>query len=287
MAAKRRVGVLVIHGMGSQMPGFSAELIREVSRRLGKRQGRFEWQEIHWADVLRDRETRLWDCMRSATDSHGEALDLDWVGARKFVVHNFGDAAAYHRDFRSRKTAYRLVNQIVDGAVRLLDTRLGDRKSPIVVVAHSLGAHIMSNYIWDRQQAGAGDPLRPLPALVSMVTFGCNIPLFSLAYPVARPIDLPGQGVTKTALKRASRWLNYFDRDDVLGWPLKPLYEQSRSRLTPRQRQTVDRMADAEINVGSMGLSWAPSAHTGYWTDNDFTRPLADHLREIVAALDS
>jgi hypothetical protein len=120
-----------------------------------------------------------------------------------------------------------------------------------------------------------------------MVTFGCNIPLFSLAYPVVKPINLPGKGIKKPSLIKASKWLNFLDPDDVLGWPLKPLYEKNLDKLTPQQKKTVARIEDDDINVGSLVTSWNPAAHLGYWTDNDFTKPVSKYLRQVVQALDA
>ncbi|MFQ5551086.1 MAG: hypothetical protein ACE5FJ_07615, partial [Gemmatimonadales bacterium] len=123
--------------------------------------------------------------------------------------------------------------------------------------------------------------------IVSLVTFGCNIALFSLAFEKSEPIVLPGSAITKEALRAASRWLNYFDRDDVLGWPVRPIYEKNRDDLSDRQRATVDRIEDREINVGTpLVQSATPWSHAGYWTDNDFTKPVAAHLIELIEAID-
>jgi hypothetical protein len=93
-----KIGVLVIHGMGSQRLGFANGVIDEVSRRLDKDANSVVWQQIHWADVLKKREDDLWGCMQEAQEPDGTAIALDWRRAREFVVHNFGDATAYRRD---------------------------------------------------------------------------------------------------------------------------------------------------------------------------------------------
>ena len=117
-----------------------------------------------------------------------------------------------------------------------------------------------------------------------MVTFGCNIPILSLSYPIAKPIYLPGSNVAKK-LRKVSKWLNFLDRDDVLGWPLRPLYEQHGSTLDSDQMKTVRRIEDHEINVGNLASSWNPLAHAYYWTDDDFISPVAAYLRRIVKLL--
>ena len=273
-----RIGALIIHGVGSQRLGYSAEMVNEVSDRLGPHRGNVVWEEVLWANVLEPRERELWDWMQRAKEPGGDPIDLDFTKIRKFLIHNVGDALAYQRE-PDPSSAYAEVHNVVDRKLRALKTSLSDPAAPIVVVAHSLGAHIMSNYIWDRQH-GMGS-LEPIPTLVAMITFGCNIPLFSLSFDVARPIDLPGKGIKKQSWKSASRWLNYLDEDDVLGWPLKTLYKKNMSQLTAVQKRTVNKIEDYEINVGGLVSSWNPASHNNYWTDNDFTKPVADYLRRL------
>lgn len=286
--AKLELGVLVIHGMGSQKKGYSKDMRREVVRRMSRKgvdAKAVVWKELFWANALRKRENDLWNTMQSARDPNGDRIPLDWRTVREFVVHNFGDALAYHRDDR-KVSAYHEIHEIVDCGVRALKKRLDPPTSPVVVLAHSLGAHIMSNYIWDRQHWSdtKADHFTPINSLLGMVTFGCNIPLLSLSYPVAKPINLPGQNVNEK-LHQVSKWLNFLDRDDVLGWPLRPLYEQHKAKLSNRQKETVERIEDHEINVGNFTSSWNPLAHANYWTDDNFTRPVAAYLRRIVTLL--
>ena len=281
-----KIGVLIIHGMGSQQPGFSDGLSDELRHRLGQLESRFEWKEIFWAKALKKREDKLWKWMQKAKNEKKQAIDLDWIPIREFVVHNFGDAIAYHRDLQESESAYSLVHQIIAKAVGELDKKLNDPQAPIIVLAHSLGAHMMSNYIWD-QQHGPDPSFTPIPNLLAMITFGCNIPLFSLAFPVAKPISVPGKGIKKASLVKVSKWHNFLDPDDVLGWPLKPLYKKNLAQLTPEQKKTVRRIVDHDINVGSLMTSWNPAAHADYWTDNDFTKPVTQYLRQVVQALDA
>lgn len=282
------IGVFVIHGMGSQRPGYSADLVAEITRRLGDDDARVRWQEAHWAYLLKDREDELWEWMQQATEPSGSTIELDWRRVREFVVHNFGDALAYQRDWTPGKSAYLAVHENISNELIALKTALDDPQAPIVVMAHSLGAHMMSNYIWDRQHPpkGTSDALEDIPTLTGMITFGCNIPLFSLSFPVAKPITLPGKRVRKPSLRAAARWLNFLDRDDVLAWPLRPLYEKNLTKLNKTQKRTVARIEDREINVGSLVTSWNPGVHGDYWTDNDFTKIVAEYLKRLILLLD-
>lgn len=282
-----KIGVLVIHGMGSQGPGYSHNLVEELKSRVKGDSPRFVFQEIYWADVLEERERKLLTWMKSGKEPGGSTIDLDWMKSRRFVIHNFGDALAYHRGAESDKNAYSAIHDVVDAAVRQLDARLDDSSAPVMVLAHSLGAQIMSDYIWDQHERRPKPKRKraPIPALVSMITFGCNIPLFSLAYREAKPITVPGTKIRKQALKDASRWLNFLDADDVLGWPLKPLYQMNSSKLNKKQLDTLEKIEDYEINVGGFLTVWNPAAHGKYWTDDDMTKPIAEHMRKLVRAL--
>jgi hypothetical protein len=280
-----RIGVVVTHGMGSQEPGFSEPMVTELRSRLGSRSDRVVFHELYWANALTQRENALWESMQSAKDPGGNPLPLDWSSLRQFVIHNFGDAVAYHRDHHQDTSAYDIVHDIISAAIGDLASAVDDPCAPTVIVAHSLGCHMMSNYLWDREHAADGDLLEGIPTLAGFVTFGCNIPLFRLSYDIARPMTLPGSGL-QGAARDVARWLNFFDRDDVLGWPMRPLFENHWDELDDNQRETVRRLEDHEINVGSVTSSWNLGAHAAYWTDNDFTIPVARYLDELLDTLD-
>lgn len=70
-------------------------------------------------------------------------------------------------------------------------------------------------------------------------------------------------------LKRKAKWLNFYDPDDVLGYPLKPINAAYDNVVTD----------DITINVGSwFSTSWNPLSHSAYWTDNSFTKPVAKYV---------
>lgn len=71
------------------------------------------------------------------------------------------------------------------------------------------------------------------------------------------------------------RWLNFYDKDDIIAYPLKGLSEHYAAAVSDEQ----------EINVGSAATSWNPSCHNGYWEDPDFYKPVARYLGELRAAL--
>jgi pimeloyl-ACP methyl ester carboxylesterase len=165
------------------------------------------------------------------------------------------------------RSTYGRIHTIIRDEIAALREDLGGVNRPLVVLGHSLGGHIISNYIWDIQKGNAIAPpgnnaFERMRTLAGVITFGCNIPLFTFALSKVVPIALP-PGAT---------WLNFYDPDDVLGYPLKPLSRE--------YRQTVKR--DIPINVGGIATGWNPLSHSQYWTDNDFTKPVANFLAKLT-----
>ncbi len=271
------LAVIVIHGMGSQGPGFADDAIEELSEWVEDRNRdpeRIAWQPIYWADILEPRQRRY---LRDANRNN----DLDYLRLRRFVISALGDASAYQKVPASADTTYRRIHDRIRVKVKeLYSGDLAATAVPLVVMAHSLGGHIISNYIWDLQNGRIFDLVhRPetdladlskfekMQTLAGMITFGCNIPLFTFAYTKVEPIKFPAPRL-RNDLKRKAKWLNFYDPDDVLGYPLKP--------IGPAYRKVVTR--DIAINVGGVFSNWNPASHGGYWTDNDFTKPVADFI---------
>ena len=265
------IGVLVVHGMGAQKADFADGFIAEMKGRLlrlGVEESRVAWRAGWWADVINDREAALW---RRMSERH----TLRWDDVRRFVVSHFGDAIAYQRVPGERVDIYRRIDGRLREQLAGLRAQMGGDR-PIAVIAHSLGSVIVSNYTWDEQQAPTAgtSAVEQMRTLAGLVTFGSNIPLFTLALNEVVPIEFPGPDLAPAA-RAAARWLNFFDADDVLGWPLRP--------LSARYAEVVT--ADLQIDVGNVFRSWNPLSHEDYWTDDDFTAPVATMLRDLVAAL--
>ena len=258
----KELAVLVIHGMGSQKDDFANEMIKEVGGRVPGSE-RIAWKSVFWADILSKRQDNY---LRRANRNN----DLDFIKLRKFVVGALADASSYRFVANDSTSTYNRVHTIVRDAMKDLFENpklLNGTVKPLVVMAHSLGGHIMSNYIWDIQKnravATPGDnAFEKMRRLRGMITFGCNIPLFTFALDDAKPIKLHAD----------AKWNNYFDPDDILGYPLKA--------ISDKYRAAVHR--DIPINVGGVFASWNPAAHGKYWTDNSFTKPVARQLKKLL-----
>lgn len=266
----KELAIVVIHGMGSQEPDYAEPMIAEINDRvddLSKDPDQIAWKTVYWADILKSRQDKYWrDAKRRA--------ELDFVRLRKFIVSSFGDAAAYQQVSSATNSTYLDIHARIRARIKdLYENDLGGRPQALIVLAHSLGAHIMSNYIWDQQRRPNMNlsSFERMNWLCGFITFGCNIPLFTFAYKKVVPITFPPTRLPKRYSSKA-RWYNYYDPDDVLAYPLKP--------INKAYNDTVNR--DISINVGGILSSWNPISHTKYWTDDDFTKRVSTFITRFI-----
>ena len=263
------VGVLIIHGMGSQQPDFADGMIDKLKEKLGDKADSVCFQPVFWAPVLSGREQKVWNDLSAE-------CDLDWVKLRKFVLNALGDAAAYRFVPGVSNSTYYQIHDVIHKELTSLQAKLGGDNKPLVVCAHSLGSFIVSDYIWDRQHGKDADrygqtAFTRIESLAGLITFGSNIPLFVLDCDPVECITFP-PATLPDELKPKARWLNFFDSNDVLGWPLKELSSSYRNMVTE----------DREISVGGVLTSWNPLSHNEYWTDGDFIGPVAEVIGGFV-----
>jgi len=261
----KKVGVLFIHGMGSTLDDFAHDAIQELRNRIsgrGLNRDDVAWESVFWAPVLSTRETQLWVDLSAEND-------LNWAKLRKFFINGFGNATAYQSVRDRRNDVYGKIHAAVHDSLKELRAKLGGEDKPLVVIAHSLGSVIISNYIWDRQKGRDADrfgetPFERMETLAGLVTLGSNIPLFTLAHNPVACVKFPPAGLPENLRKRA-KWLNFYDSDDVLAWPLKPLSMGYADTVTE----------DIEVSVGNILTAWNPANHAAYWTDDGVIKPAA------------
>jgi hypothetical protein len=277
-----KLAIALIHGIGRTKPGYSASMQRALTRRFAKGirgalpdpASELVFEEVNWSSALQTDEDQLWRRM------HG-AAHMRYSRLRQFMVNFAADAIAY-QPAPSDRTAYDAIHARVATAVARLAERAGPR-APLCIIAHSLGTVIASNYVYDLCKrrnsflsAGVrscinGTPCERGETLSLLYTLGSPIALWSLRYPsFGDPIRFPHQQLALHHPGLPSRWVNFYDPDDVIGYPLKPLNARYRAAVTE----------DRPVNVGSWLTSWNPLSHVGYW-DNP---KIADAITEGLVA---
>jgi len=279
-----RVAVAIVHGVGVQGSDFAEPMIGELTARFAKELGMTRAQAtgelvveaVHWAPVLQDAQTKLWRYM----SAHG---DLDYEALRKFIIDFAGDAIAYQPTLK-RREVYDSVHAVLARSLRQLARNAG-KDAPLCVIAHSLGTIIASNYFYDLSQSRRpgmvskevravkkSTPLENGETLTLMYTMGSPLAIWSLRYEdFGVPIEVPSPKLADHRPGLAGEWVNFYDRDDVIGYPL--------GTLNDAYRRSVDR--DVEVNVGGLLSSRTPLSHVAYWTDDDVTEPIAKGLARV------
>lgn len=287
MSGTHTLAAVVIHGMGTPdedkagNPTFHTKMMNEINRRvdrLGKDSTQIAWEPIHWHPVIGKRQQDLLEDFEQA--------GTEWNKGRAFVLSALGDASAYTYNAHQDGSIYSRVHDVIWDAIRRVKDRLDSPSRPLVVFANSLGGIMMSDYIWDRRREEtkpgsepdprATDTFERLHTLSGLITFGCNMPLFIHGFSPLRAITFPHPDLPEPYRSRA-RWHNFYDNDDVLGYPLRPLGDDYATL------GSQGRLIDHEIESGPIWSKWNPDSHRHYWTDNDFTKPVAEYLAEFLA----
>jgi hypothetical protein len=237
------------------------------------------FQPVYWGPILQVPEDVLWERMKAG----GE---LDFTSLRRFIVSFAADALAY-QPLPGENSAYDRIHAECARSLKQLAAAAGPA-APLVVIAHSLGTVISSNFFYDHAKPATGlhgpltlaaiggvpSALEKGETLTSLITMGSPIALWSLRFTnFGKPITVPAPALAaaRPALAAAGGWENYYDPDDVIGYPLKELNDAYRVAI----------LRDVAVNVGSLLTSWNPLSHTGYWTDNNVTKPVAARLADI------
>jgi hypothetical protein len=282
-----QAALLTVHGMGETPREYAEQVFHKLRARLADVMDRIDFRSVYYQDILKPNQETVWAKVDSATKLHYDDL-------RRFLLFGFGDAAGLENRKEIEGSVYELAQAAI--ARQLLGVYKHGADTAIVFLAQSLGGQVLSSYIYDAQKALAGGvvgagiwkdvdawSLRTLghrltgderrflagATCAAFVTTGCNIPIFVAAHrtmdikPIARPT--PG-----------FEWINIYDPDDALGWPLQP--------LSPGYAALVD---DRPVNAGQGMVnwilkSWNPWSHSAYWDDVQVLEPLAQLLRAHI-----
>jgi hypothetical protein len=306
----QHVAVVFVHGIFARAIQYSLPMQEQLLKLLPRELRRYvNFEEVFWAGPVRGRQAAY---MRNARNDARIVENR----LRDFFIQGLGDAAAYQKTFKRENSIYYQVHDEISQTLGRFDKRLHSN-TPLVLIGHSLGSHIISTYAWDvnklkqrsdddlqrepedmrdlHEELKNATPFCRLDTLAGLVTFGSNIPLFTFTFGAARVYPLTtaphtsGAGLLRPAfpgsalsegLKEGAKWLNFYSRRDVLGYPLKPLNEYF---------NTEPRIQDVCVRSESIASRLFPywsnySAHIGYWKNAVVLRKTADLIRGIVEA---
>ena len=276
-APRRRVAVAVIHGIGGQEASFADEMV-EATRRAFHRlvpeapRDALVFAPVHWAPVLQYGQDEL---ARRVRSEH----ELNWNWLRDVMISFVGDGVAYEPTAHDRRV-YDAIHAVMARALHRLALDAG-ADAPLCVVAHSLGSVIASNYLYDlgkpelvsdEVRAHMTDgPLERGETFTHFFTMGSPLAIWALHHEgFGCPLTVPSTALSAHHPHLSGGWLNFFDRDDVISYPLRQLNEAYAEAVTE----------DVGVNVGGLIDRKTPLSHNGYATDEHVVDRMAATLAE-------
>jgi len=184
---------------------------------------------------------------------------------RTFMTFFLGDVVAYvsDNDNNIRRTVWSQMQSLLA------------KNAPYSIVAHSLGSVIAFDYIFNLFDRGI--LFRPLTAspeevetlkngFASLFTMGSPGALFMLRQGKLWDPQVGGDHFAKikNPLPASSRWLNFWDKEDIIAYPAERLF-----RRNPENQQKP--LEDVEVQTGNLVVN----SHLGYWSNAEVARRIA------------
>lgn len=282
-----KIAVGIIHGIGRQKPDFYEELAAALDERLSILCPEIELvtDGIYWGDITARIEERL----LSKLAPYKLRWD-NWIDARGFMINFVGDAIAYqpipHADNPNlHEFIYTDIHERVARKLQCLARRAG-ATAPLCLIGHSLGTVVASNYLYDLQNrklppriqsiiAHGNTPLERGETLSHLFTMGSPIALWTLRYDdFGKPIQVPAPYFRYI---RVGEWVNFYDKDDVIAYPLKSLSE------------SYNKAVSEDIEVSNPGLmAWSPlGSHGGYFRSAAIQERICHSLARMYRSLNA
>jgi hypothetical protein len=234
------LGILTLHGIGEQDEQYADEFLKHLKSLLpADIRSKALLRPIYYQDIMKGNQENNWAKYENTT--------LRARLLRKKLLYYGGDAVSYRYRSDQADSIYVAVHERINQGIVTLCKEANNPQTHLIIVAQSFGGQAMSNHIWDAQRGiGLYKNNQPtdsseLSNIHLLITTGCNIPLFVSGVPAPQAIQ---------PLHDSFQWYNLYDKNDILGWPLRPLSDSYSSVVT----------ADMAVNTGF----WLGS-HGKYW----------------------
>lgn len=273
----QKIAVAIIHGAGTPKKSFAGKLINQISEQFSKQLfiqdavDQLVFEPVYWSSIFADEQEKLWEKMHKSSE-------LDFPLLRRFVIEFLGDAVAYQPTTLKNQN-YDRVHALVAKSMNRLREKAGPN-APLCVISHSLGTVVASNYFYDLQYRRMNmgkktivctslNPLEQCETLTLFYTLGSPLALWSLRYmDYGSPVKVPATRMLEQYPHLQGEWLNFYDKDDVLAFPLKMVSEGYNKAVTK----------DVAVNAGGILTSWNPLSHNQYDVEKEVIQPIVKGL---------
>ncbi|UOY93035.1 chemotaxis protein [Ectobacillus sp. JY-23] len=273
----QKVAATIIHGMGTQKQEYAEDMVMKLQNSFAKKIE--QWTDsaetqlivrpVYWADIFTPKEEELYEKL---VVRH----KLRYKTLRRFLMQYLADAIAY-QPVSDGSHNYERIHMRIGDTLHALSELAGER-APLCVISHSLGSAVASNYFYDLQKnctnsvVCPSSPLERGDTLALFYTMGTTLSLWSLRYyNFDRPVNIPAAALADLYPKVHGEWINFYDKDDMMSYPLRDVNESYKRAVT----------ADKPVNVGNLLTSWNPLSHAGYFRDPDIIDTVTDGLARV------
>jgi len=214
---------------------------------------------------------------------------LHYPALRWVAIDFVGDAIAYQISPGERRLYDEIHAEVAATLHELAAEAGGD--APLCIIAHSLGTIVASNYLYDLQVEQTSKkrlvpaavrrhmgrtPLELGETLTHLYTMGSPLALWCFRYPdFGVPVAVPAPLLGRHHPDLRGEWVNFYEKDDLVAYPLKPLSEKYRAAVSE----------DHEVKLGGILSSWNPLVHPWYWNDERVIVPIARALARTSTQL--
>lgn len=250
------IGVLILHGVGIQKAGYSTSLQNGVNESLetaGYNQEQVAYREVLYSNIFDEQQKER---SKYLINTSGK-FQFITRAIRKLLIFVLSDAVSY-------RAQYKRVHARISENIITLQSALPE-SAPVIIVAHSMGVIAISDYIYDLQKKKySEEKFSEINNLKSMITFGCNIPLFEMGHENPVSIKRP----ESDADKKEFFWLNFYSPFDVLGYRISKYYST----------QPEFPINDEKVYAGGFFSKWNLLSHAAYWKNGKVNKFISDTI---------
>jgi len=278
MESKKKLGLLMIRGSGhtgfKRQELFMGRLNQKLAK-IGTDPEQVAHEVVDWYGPIQEQQDILLERMKKAR------IRLKSKSTRQLILTNIGDLINYGGKPGFPHFGYDETHKKVHKSMLNLKNQLPENAA-LLIIATSMGTEIINDYIMDRQKASRDeqdDPMGKSPferfeTLTGLFTLGNNLPIFAASYHIdeIRPIEFPSPHLP-TGLREVAVWENYFDKNDSMGYPLKPMNIHFKNHAI---------LKDVSINSGGPFTFWNFFSHFGYWRSRKLVKRLAAYIEVLL-----
>lgn len=272
----KKIGILLIHGAGKSQFDPQLKFVKKVEEKLKKENispDEFAFEHVDWYEPTQTIQEKLWARLNIKKQVKARKI-------REFILYLVSDMIAYTGTPNRLSDNYYKTHELIFKSIKNLENQLPE-DAPLIIIASSLGTTLINDYIWDRQKNTPGDewantPFQRFETLTGFFLYGNNIPLFITGYDpdVWKPIIFPSDKLN-SSLKNHATWINYYDKNDPLGFPMKNI----------NQDFINSKIIDEQINVGNIFSSWNIGSHLAYWKSKRLLKKFVAYLVSLHKTL--